>query len=46
MILKSFHVWNYKNIDDSNEIVIDPAVTCFVGKNEAYQNGVRPITPD
>ena len=35
MKLKSFHVWNYKNIDDSNEIKIEPDVTCFVGKNEA-----------
>ena len=35
MQLKSFHIWNYKNIDDSNEIVVDQNVTCFVGKNEA-----------
>jgi len=35
MRLQSFHIWNYKNIDDSNEIAVDPAVTCFVGKNEA-----------
>jgi len=35
MQLKSFHIWNYKNIDDSNEIIVDQNVTCFVGKNEA-----------
>jgi len=35
MQLKSFHIWNYKNIDDSNEIIVDKNVTCFVGKNEA-----------
>ncbi len=35
MQLKSFQIWNYKNIDDSNEIIVDQNVTCFVGKNEA-----------
>lgn len=35
MKLESFHVSNYKNIDDSNKINVDPNVTCFVGKNEA-----------
>ncbi len=35
MQIKSFHIWNYKNIDDSNEIIVDQNVTCFVGKNEA-----------
>ncbi len=35
MKLKSFQVWNYKNIDDSNNIPVEPDVTCFVGKNEA-----------
>lgn len=35
MQLISFHIWNYKNIDDSNEIIVDENVTCFVGKNEA-----------
>ena len=35
MKLKSFHVWNYKNIDDSTKITVDSDVTCFVGKNEA-----------
>jgi predicted ATPase len=33
--LESFQVYNYKNIDDSNKIYVDPNVTCFVGKNEA-----------
>ena len=35
MKLKSFQVWNYKNIDDSNKITVEQDVTCFVGKNEA-----------
>jgi len=53
MRLQSFHVWNYKNIDDSNEIAVDPDVTCFVGKNEAGKTAVlqalyrlNPITGD
>lgn len=53
MRLKSFHVWNYKNIDDSNEIAVDRDVTCFVGKNEAGKTAVlqalyrlNPITGD
>ena len=35
MKLKSIQVWDYKNIDDSGEIIIEPDVTCFGGKNEA-----------
>ncbi|SMG62348.1 conserved hypothetical protein, partial [methanotrophic bacterial endosymbiont of Bathymodiolus sp.] len=40
MKLTSFHIWDYKIIDDSNEIVVDQNVTCFVGKNEAGKTAV------
>jgi predicted ATP-dependent endonuclease of OLD family len=33
--IKSYRVFNFKNIDDSNEIEVDEKVTCLVGKNEA-----------
>lgn len=35
MRIKSYRVFNYKNIDDSNDIDVDEKVTCLVGKNEA-----------
>ena len=50
MKLESFKVTNYKSIDDSTAIGVDPLVTCFVGKNEAGKtallqalNGLNPI---
>lgn len=35
MILKSFHVHDYKSITDSNQVKVEPDVTCLVGKNES-----------
>jgi len=35
LIIKSYRVFNFKNIDDSNDIEVDEKVTCLVGKNEA-----------
>ena len=35
MILKSFHVRKYKNVDSSGEVCVEPGVTCLVGKNES-----------
>jgi len=53
MKLKSYHVTDFKNVDDSNVIDVDPAVTCFVGKNEAGKTALlqalyrfNPIIPE
>lgn len=53
MKLKSYHVTNFKNVDDSNVIEVDPAITCFVGKNEAGKTALlqalyrlNPINPE
>ena len=35
MRLKSFHVERFRNILDSDEIDVDPTITCLVGKNES-----------
>lgn len=35
MYLVSFRVERFRNILDSGEIQVDPAVTCLVGKNES-----------
>lgn len=35
MILKSYRVTHYRNIEDSGVIPVDPKVTCLVGKNES-----------
>lgn len=40
MQLQSFRVRKFRNIVDSGEILVDPDVTCFVGKNEAGKSGL------
>ncbi len=35
MILKSFHVRDYKSISDSDSVTLESGVTCLVGKNES-----------
>jgi hypothetical protein len=35
VILKSFHVHDYKSITDSGLVEVEPDVTCLVGKNES-----------
>jgi predicted ATPase len=35
MILKSYRITHYRNIEDSGVIPVDPKVTCLVGKNES-----------
>lgn len=33
--LKAAHVWNYKSIDDTSKVEIDPQTTVLVGQNES-----------
>ncbi|EQD75257.1 hypothetical protein B1B_02218, partial [mine drainage metagenome] len=40
MNIISFRVRKFRNVVDSGEIGVDPAVTCFVGKNEAGKSGL------
>lgn len=40
MKLKSFRITHYKSVEDSNEIVVNPSVTCLVGKNESGKTAV------
>ncbi len=40
MKLVAFRVSKFRNIIDSGEIKVDPAATCFVGKNEAGKSGL------
>lgn len=40
MRLKAFRVTNYKHIEDSGRVEIDPNVTCLMGKNEAGKTAV------
>lgn len=50
MKLKSFQVTNYRCIDDSGVVSVEPDVTCLVGKNEsgktALLQALRRINPD
>ncbi len=39
MRLTHVHITHYKSITDSGEVAIDPAVTVFVGQNEAGKTG-------
>lgn len=50
MKLRKAQVHNFKSIDDSGEVIIDPEVTCLVGKNESGKTAflqaighVRPV---
>lgn len=40
MHLKSFQVYNFRNIVDSGEVEVDNSVTCLVGKNEAGKSAL------
>jgi hypothetical protein len=40
MNLSSFEIKNYKVIDDTGPVKIDPKVTAFVGKNESGKTGI------
>lgn len=40
MQVLSFRVSKFRNIVDSGQIAVDPAVTCLVGKNEAGKSGM------
>jgi len=40
MQVLSFRVSKFRNIVDSGQIAVDPAVTCLVGKNEAGKSGL------
>ncbi len=50
MKLKSFQVTNYRCIDDSGVVSVEPDVTCLVGRNEsgktALLQDLRRINPD
>ena len=40
MILKSFQVRKYKNVNDSGEVKLQDGVTCLVGKNESGKSAL------
>lgn len=40
MRLKAFRVTNYKTLEDSGPVDVDPHVTCLLGKNEAGKSAV------
>ncbi len=44
MKLKSFQVTNYRCIDDSGVVSVEPDVTCLVGRNGASDKTVRDVT--
>jgi AAA ATPase domain len=43
MRLRSFEVTNYRTIDDSGLVVVDPNVTCLMGKNESGKSAVMQV---
>jgi len=49
MKLKTAHVQNYRSIDDSTVVRIEPTITCLVGKNESgktsFLQALRRLNP-